>query len=568
MTVFVHRSDEEKRRHVGAGATSFTKPWLREIHLTQAGWPHPVLRHELVHAVAAALDPGPLGVPARAGVLVAAGLVEGLAVALEVPRGSWTVHEWSAALGDLGMAPDVAGQLGPAGFWTTAPARAYTAAGSFIAFLLDRHGGAAVARLYRTGDFEAAFGRPLRPLVAEWQAFLAALPRPPGLAAAARARFSPPGPLRRPLRARGGGAGGAGLGRGRPRPGRGGLRRAAARLGPHRPGRTAEERRRPAGAERRVRRGRGRLPARRRARPARTTRPSRRRWPSARADLAWRRDQPAEAAAGWQAALDAGGERQDRRLLEAKLAALADPDLAGALRPWLLGQADPAAALAGLERLDRPLPAYLAARAHLSRGESRRPSPSCAAPRPARFPTCSGGRPAPCWPRRAASPARPPRERGSWRRWRRGRTEAPSGLASRPACGGAPSRRGGATRSARERSARHRRLGHDAELAALGLVLGQLVELQVPVDLLGLGGDLRVEGLEVLGRRGELAHAGGHRAQLGGAEVDLGARSPSGRRSSGSRSRRPSPRPAPGPGCPCRASSRRSRCGPRWRCRW
>jgi len=91
---------------------------------------------------------------------------------------------------------------------------------------------------------------------------------------------------------------------------------------------------------------------------------------SARADLAWRRDQPAEAAAGWLAARDAGGERQEQRLLEAKLAALADPVLSKTVRPWLLGHADPVAALAELERLDRPLASYLAARARLSRGEA------------------------------------------------------------------------------------------------------------------------------------------------------------------------------------------------------
>ncbi len=65
----------------------------------------------------------------------------------------------------------------------------------------------------------------------------------------------------------------------------------------------------------------------------------------------------------------AGGDRQEQRLLEAKLAALADPELSRAVKPWLLGAADPVTALAELERLDRPLASYLAARARLSRGE-------------------------------------------------------------------------------------------------------------------------------------------------------------------------------------------------------
>ncbi len=368
LTVFVHRSDEEKRRHVGAGATSFTKPWLGEVHLTQAASPHPVLRHELVHAVAAALEPGPLGVPARAGVLVQAGLVEGLAVALELPRGSWTVHEWTAAMRDLGLAPDLARQLGPAGFWTTAPARAYTAAGSLLAFLLDRQGSAAVALLYRTGDFEAAFGRPLAALVADWHAFLAAVPRPPGLAAAARARFARPAlfavPCAREVAALEARAY-ADAGHGRIAVACDGLRRVWSLTGRAGPLKAAGDLLARSGAFDEAEAAY--LDAGRVAGDADLALSAALR--SARADLAWRRDQPAAAAAGWLAALAAGGERHERRLLEAKLAALGEAGLATALRPWLLGQADPATALADLERLGRPLGDYLAARARLARGE-------------------------------------------------------------------------------------------------------------------------------------------------------------------------------------------------------
>ncbi len=69
-TVWLYRSAQEKQRLVGAGHTSFTKPWLAEIHLNEEGVPHPVLRHELVHALASAAAGGPLHVPARAGLAV------------------------------------------------------------------------------------------------------------------------------------------------------------------------------------------------------------------------------------------------------------------------------------------------------------------------------------------------------------------------------------------------------------------------------------------------------------------------------------------------------------------
>lgn len=368
VTVFVHRSDEEKRRHVGAGATSFTKPWLREIHLTQAASPHPILRHELVHAVAAALRPGPLGVPARGGLLVEAGLVEGLAVALELPRGSWTLHEWTAALRDLGLAPDVARQLGPAGFWSSAPARAYTAAGSLLAFLLERHGAAAVARLYQTGDFAASFGRPLGELVGEWQAFLAALPRPPGLAAAARARFARPAIFAVPcarevatLEERAW----AQAGHGQLTSACAALRRVSALTGRAGPLKSAGDLLARSGALDEAEAAY--LEAGRAA--GDTDAALSTALISAHADLAWRRDEPAAAAAGWLVARASVGERLEQRLLEAKLAALSDAGLSSLLRDWLLGQADQAVTLPTLERLDHPLTAYLSARARLARGE-------------------------------------------------------------------------------------------------------------------------------------------------------------------------------------------------------
>ena len=130
VTAWVYRSVAEKRRLVGAAGTEYAKPWLAELHVVDAPPPHPVLRHEMVHVVAARVARGPLGVPARALVLVNAGLVEGLAAALETPRGRWTVDEWARAAKELGLLPDVAAIVGPAGFYAQPPARASRSATS------------------------------------------------------------------------------------------------------------------------------------------------------------------------------------------------------------------------------------------------------------------------------------------------------------------------------------------------------------------------------------------------------------------------------------------------------
>ncbi len=189
VVAYVYRSAEEKRRLVGAAATEYAKPWLAEIHLVDALPPHPLLRHELVHVLGASIAGGAFGVPARYGVIVSAGLVEGLAAALETPRGRWTVDEWARAAKELGMLPDVAAIVGPAGFWGQPPARAYTAAGSFLSFLLERYGAVKVGAAYRTGDVAGAVGVPLHVLVDEWKRSLDAVAPAPGLLDAARPRL-------------------------------------------------------------------------------------------------------------------------------------------------------------------------------------------------------------------------------------------------------------------------------------------------------------------------------------------------------------------------------------------
>ncbi|HET6439418.1 MAG TPA: type VI secretion system protein [Anaeromyxobacter sp.] len=376
VTVFVYRNPEEKRRLVGAARTDYTKPWLPEIHVNDEPLPHPVLRHEMVHAIASALAPGPLHLPARAWVLPQLSLVEGLAVALESPRSGFTVHEWSKAARDLGLLPDVVRLLGPAGFWSQAPARAYTAAGSFLAYLLRRYGAAPVREAYRTGDLATAFGRPLPELAAEWQRSLDAVSVPPELAQAAALWFGRGSIFERRCARES-----AAL-----------LRQAAAAAAA---GRSAEACRLYARdaevgvapdallMEGRVLSASGdlhaaldafraagaRIPAEDRARRSLLL--------SAEGDLSWRRGDLAGAVRGWEEAARFPLERAEARLLEVKLRAVADPMISPAARAYLLDPADPD----GLVRVARsadPLAAYLVGRALLARGDRASAAPELA----------------------------------------------------------------------------------------------------------------------------------------------------------------------------------------------
>jgi tetratricopeptide (TPR) repeat protein len=197
VRVMVFRSPEEKQRWVGAGATQFAKPWLGTVYLNDAPFPHPTLKHELAHVAAGAFGSGPFRVTSRFWVPVM-GVVEGVAVAADDPAGELGLHAWAAGMRRQGLMPDVRGLVGPAGFWSAAPARAYIAAGSFLRFLRDTHGTERLQRLLAHGDFAGVYGQSLATLVGEWERMLEALPLDESAVNRAFARFRQPSLFRRP----------------------------------------------------------------------------------------------------------------------------------------------------------------------------------------------------------------------------------------------------------------------------------------------------------------------------------------------------------------------------------
>jgi tetratricopeptide (TPR) repeat protein len=366
VKVWVHRSVEEKRRLVGAGRTEFTKPWLAEVQVLDAPGAPPALRHEIVHAVGGSIAGGPLGVPARAGVLVDAGLVEGLAVALEVPRGEWTPHEWARAMKDIGLLPSAARLVEPAGFFSAPAARAYGASGSFLAYLIEKRGAAPVLRAYAGAPFGEPFGQTIGELERDWHAFLDTVPVPPELAVAAEARFRPAGLLGRRCARETAGLEARALASardGKPREAASLWRRAGRISGDPGDLRGAGDALRPAD------------PAAAEAAYLEALAAAGAGSPSLRAsileslgDLRWRTGDAAAAAALYRDALALLPDRPRVRLLTAKVAATTDPALAGAA-PWFLGQAGAEEALRSLSASANPLGPYLAGRAASVRGD-------------------------------------------------------------------------------------------------------------------------------------------------------------------------------------------------------
>lgn len=189
-------SAEQKAALLGARHVDMAKPWRHEIYVNHAAFPHPLLRHEIAHVVAGEFGDPLFGVSARRVLGVPlffnVGLIEGLAVAADWPdhfSHPLTPHQSVKAMLEMHMAPPIQ-RLLSTGFFAFSSARSYTAAGSFVRFLLDRYGAARLRQLYQSGgDFEAAYGRPAAALAGEWQRMIEAIPMPPRRAEAVRERF-------------------------------------------------------------------------------------------------------------------------------------------------------------------------------------------------------------------------------------------------------------------------------------------------------------------------------------------------------------------------------------------
>ena len=173
---YLYDSPRHKAALIGAGRTSIARPWQGQLHIAFTGVGTRLTAHELAHLYAGEAAPGALAIPVRHGILPVAGLIEGVAVALEPPRAFASLHDHAAAIRRLGIAPSMASLMEPIGFWSHAGGKAYVLAGSFVRWLLETRGAGAVIHLYEGATFEQATGASLETLEDKWVAELDARP--------------------------------------------------------------------------------------------------------------------------------------------------------------------------------------------------------------------------------------------------------------------------------------------------------------------------------------------------------------------------------------------------------
>ncbi|GJM17166.1 MAG: hypothetical protein DHS20C13_24930 [Thermodesulfobacteriota bacterium] len=181
---YIYPDIETRKRLSGAGETTIANPIHNEIHLIYDSFPHPVLKHELVHVMAAEFGNDILKLSPKIG------LLEGIAVAIDWRGQRFTPHQWSNAMIEIGIAPQIKDIVG-FGFWYAPAEVSYTIMGSFSHYLIDTYGIDKFKTVYRTGNF-STYDKNLDDLELEWQEYIKTVKTPPETKAIAEARFSRP----------------------------------------------------------------------------------------------------------------------------------------------------------------------------------------------------------------------------------------------------------------------------------------------------------------------------------------------------------------------------------------
>jgi tetratricopeptide (TPR) repeat protein len=192
ITAFVFESAAQKGALMGAADTFIAKPWRREVYVQAAGYPHPVIGHELIHVIAGSFASGPFHVAGSAhGLLPNPGLIEGVAVAAEPREGDLTPNEWAKAMKDLKILPSL-DRLFALGFLGENAGVAYTVSGAFVGWVHDTFGAATIRDWYHGRSLPEITGKPWAELERAWHEELDKVTLPEAARPQAKARFDRP----------------------------------------------------------------------------------------------------------------------------------------------------------------------------------------------------------------------------------------------------------------------------------------------------------------------------------------------------------------------------------------
>lgn len=193
ITAFLFTDEDQKARLMGASGTNIAKPWRAEIYVQNTDFPHRVLQHELMHAIAGQVGEGPFDIGGYwGGWLPNPGLIEGVAVAGAPKEDDLSAMEWAKTMQDLQILPRL-DKLFSLGFLGESSSMAYTVSGAFVGWAHDKYGAKPVRDWYSGRSVDEAFGKSLHVLEQEWLADVSAIELPEAARIQATARFDRPG---------------------------------------------------------------------------------------------------------------------------------------------------------------------------------------------------------------------------------------------------------------------------------------------------------------------------------------------------------------------------------------
>lgn len=141
VEIYLYPNKRSKKLWFGGGGTDVADVVTPSIHIGSSSWPHPTLRHELVHAMAAKNAFFGLGFHPNMA------FTEGLAVALAPTSRSLSLDQTVEALEQQKRLPSLKRIFSPL-FWLEASHRSYPVAGSFIQFILENYSFRPIRLLY------------------------------------------------------------------------------------------------------------------------------------------------------------------------------------------------------------------------------------------------------------------------------------------------------------------------------------------------------------------------------------------------------------------------------------
>jgi hypothetical protein len=165
IKVYLYDNYKTKKLYSGGRFSDFTDIYTPSIHIVNSSWPHHSLRHELVHAVASDIAFYGLGFHPNMA------LTEGLAMAIAPNKKSLNIHETAASIIDHSDLNIV--DIFSINFWRYSPYNAYNVAGSFIDFIIKKHGIKPIISLYKGQSWGKSFnGFSSQKIINNWQNFL------------------------------------------------------------------------------------------------------------------------------------------------------------------------------------------------------------------------------------------------------------------------------------------------------------------------------------------------------------------------------------------------------------